>query len=436
MKSRHQCPACNKENIFSRYINTDTGSYVSSEVGRCNREENCGYHLSPKQYFKENNISFEISQSKQFIKPKIPTSQVKPISFIPTDIFKASRRGFNDNKFVQYLTKLFGMEVTKTLIEKYCIGSSNHWEGSTVFYQIDFNGDVRTGKIMLYNPMTGKRIKEPFNHIHWAHKALKQPDFNLKQCLFGEHLLQNNKNPIAVVESEKSAIIAAGYLPQFTWVAVGGKQGLNIEKCKILNKSNKPIILFPDISKPKEGEPTAFESWKKIANEHLSKYTISNLLEIKATEEERVQGLDIADYLLKFDYLKFISRYESNINDISVSPFSEHSMPVSASDKINQIHDEELINQVDLNFSLIEQYMLSPEQPNTDNWDESINELESFFKNRPLLLLPIKLNSFITISAPAIFVESHLCTVRAQNGKRTYLPFLERLQELKELLLR
>ena len=42
---------------------------------------------------------------------------------------------------------------------------------------------------MLYDPTTGKRVKEPFNHISWVHKVIKQPEFELKQCLFGEHLL-------------------------------------------------------------------------------------------------------------------------------------------------------------------------------------------------------------------------------------------------------
>jgi len=68
---------------------------------------------------------------------------------------------------------------------------------------------------MLYSPTTGKRVKEPFNHITWVHKALKQPDFNLKQCLFGEHLLQDKTKPVAIVESEKN-----GYHCQYIFTPV------------------------------------------------------------------------------------------------------------------------------------------------------------------------------------------------------------------------
>lgn len=69
---------------------------------------------------------------------------------------------------------------------------------------------------MLYDSETGKRVKHPYNHITWAHSLLKQKDFNLKQYFFGEHLLLKSiDKPIAVVESEKAALIASFYMPQF-----------------------------------------------------------------------------------------------------------------------------------------------------------------------------------------------------------------------------
>ena len=69
---------------------------------------------------------------------------------------------------------------------------------------------------MLYNPDTGKRIKEPYNHITWVHTLLHKSGFNMKQCFFGEHLLAADKTcPVALVESEKTALIASYYLPQY-----------------------------------------------------------------------------------------------------------------------------------------------------------------------------------------------------------------------------
>jgi hypothetical protein len=157
---------------------------------------------------------------------------------------------------------------------------------------------------MLYSPTTGKRVKNLELPVYWVHKALKQPEFELKQCLFGEHLLIDKCKPVAIVESEKTAIISSIYLPQFIWLAFGGI-GFNIDKCSILK--GRTVTLFPDLSKPKEGQPTAFEKWSRKAKElsHLAIFTVSDLLERKATEAERKQGLDLADYLIKFNYKAF-----------------------------------------------------------------------------------------------------------------------------------
>jgi hypothetical protein len=51
---------------------------------------------------------------------------------------------------------------------------------------------------------------------------LKLPAFQLSQCLFGEHLLKDTETPVAIVESEKTAIIASCYYPEFIWLACGG----------------------------------------------------------------------------------------------------------------------------------------------------------------------------------------------------------------------
>ena len=246
MNTRYRCPSCQqRDKTFSRYIDTETGEHIHPSVGRCNRESNCGYHYTPKQYFQDNNISFHTPQPKAY-KPRPVTPQLKPVSFIPIDVFKASLNptAFKTNHFVQFLINLFGVEVASQLVSRYFIATSKHWNGATVFWQIDKQGNVRTGKIMLYSPTTGKRLKEPFNHISWVHKFLEQPEFELKQCLFGEHLLIDKTKPVAIVESEKTAVIASVYLPQFIWLAFGGI-GFNIDKCNALRGANCYTIPRP-----------------------------------------------------------------------------------------------------------------------------------------------------------------------------------------------
>jgi hypothetical protein len=240
------------------------------------------------------------TQTQQpIIKRKSITLLAAPISFIPVDVFKASLQSHENNHFVNYLIGLFGVDITSKLVSRYFIATSKHWSGATVFWQIDTQGKVRTGKIMLYSPTTGKRVKNLEPPVYWVHKALKQPVDETRQCLFGEHLLIDKTKPVAIVESEKTAIIASAYLPQFIWVAVGGVENLNSEKCSVLKKRN--ITLFPDLK--------AFDKWNIKAKglSQIARFQISDLLECKATEAERKQGLDLADYLVKFNYKEFVS---------------------------------------------------------------------------------------------------------------------------------
>jgi hypothetical protein len=398
MNTRYRCPNCQqRDKTFSLYINTETGEHLHQTVGRCNRESNCGYHYTPKQYFQDNNISFDKPQPKAY-KPRPFTPQPKPVSFIPVEVFKASLNltAFETNHFVKFLINLFGVEVTNQLISRYFIATSKHWDGATVFWQIDTLGKVRTGKIMLYNPSTGKRVKEPFNHIYWVHKALKQPEFELRQCLFGEHLLIDKTKPVAIVESEKTAIIASIYLPQFVWVAVGSLTNLNAEKCSILK--GRTVTLFPDLN--------GFEKWTIKAKElsHLAIFIISDLLERKATEAEKQKGLDLADYLINFNYKDFaITETKTTEPPPAVQPLVE--------------------------VKTIEQ----PEKPKPQNWDNEIKELENYYSVINLPTQPVKLNDCSTILDCSYFIKNHLATVKANNGKKTFLPYLNRLQELKEV---
>jgi hypothetical protein len=157
---------------------------------------------------------------------------------------------------------------------------------------------------MLYNSITGKRVKEPYNHITWVHSALKTKDFNLKQCFFGEHLIKDNTKPIAITESEKTAIIASVFFPDFVWLAAGSISNLTTEKFN--NLRDKKVVLFPDLK--------AYEKWKHIATtiSNVSKIRVSNYLEVNASDDDRILGLDLADYLLKLDKKQFTGIYNAS----------------------------------------------------------------------------------------------------------------------------
>lgn len=307
--TRHVCPSCKTKQTFTLYLDGNTDQPIHSTVGKCNREIKCGYHYTPRQFFidypeKNNNQSKKrptksqpsISRtSNKYSRDEKQSTAPVNISFIPYKYVKQSA-SYNSH-FVRFLCDYFPKEKIQNVVEDYALGATK--KKGVIFWQIDINGKIRTGKIMQYNPRTGKRIKNRSGAINWVHNKLKynNPDyanFNLCQCYFGEHLLRLNPDkPVAIVEAEKTAIITSMIIPQYNWLATGNLNGLNIEKSRVLE--NRDIVLYPDAG--------CYEKWRKkmqqIKNEIFCHITISNLIEIHATLKQKEAGYDLADYIIE-----------------------------------------------------------------------------------------------------------------------------------------
>lgn len=332
--TRHTCPACKTKQSFTLYLDGNTGQPIHSTVGKCNREIKCKYHYTPRQFFHDhpelkNNHSISQPYHQQSIQVEptnsIPVSNIMPeygssfpgdalqkehlspnstndivstipelFDHIPYDLVEKSV-SFNSN-FVNILCNYFPMEKIEKAVDKYALGATKNRE--VIFWQIDTNGMVRTGKIMQYNLRTGGRVKNQSGAISWVHSKLKKSDpsyaeFRLCQSFFGEHLLLSYpRKTIGVVEGEKTAVIASICVPGMVWIAAGNVQGLNIEKCKVLKGRN--VILYPDAD--------AFNLWKKKADEIRQRYNcnicVSDLINGITTLKEKADGKDIADYIL------------------------------------------------------------------------------------------------------------------------------------------
>lgn len=143
-----------------------------------------------------------------------------------------------------------------SVLAEYHIGHAR--QGHTIFWQIDEEERVRTGKMMLYKT-DGHRDKTSRYNFDWIHSLLFRsaslPQYSdekqdCQPCLFGLHLL--NKYPQAAVniaESEKTAIlmaIAYGNNKNHVWMACGGIENINPSKLAPIMKQNRRIILYPD----------------------------------------------------------------------------------------------------------------------------------------------------------------------------------------------
>lgn len=303
--TRFNCPGCEKKQCFTLYLDGNTHEPINSTVGKCNRIIKCGYHKTPKQYFQENPSKIKMcatankilvnaihySRSKTNMKNNKleETFGTIPFSFV-------EKSASYKSNFVRFLCEFMTEEQIRSIGENYALGASKNNE--VIFWQIDTKGKVRTAKIMQYNPETGKRVKHQSGAINWVHNKLKQTkelpeDFNLKQCFFGEHLLKiYPEKTVAIVESEKTACIASVAIPELNWLSSGSVQGISAEKCKVLKDKN--VILFPDLK--------AYDLWSdkavEIQKQCKCHIKVSNLLEDLASDEEKENGLDIADYLI------------------------------------------------------------------------------------------------------------------------------------------
>lgn len=309
--SRFTCPACGRHHCFTPYVDADE-QIVGEEYGRCDHESSCGYvKYPPSEYdpLKRRNSNGEDwrqapewlhkSQSrpkpKVIVKPQPKPEQDGDICTIPMEIVLKTVRTRPLSDFLKFLRTIIDVDTIIRIVREYLLGVTKG--GEVIFYQIDSKGRCRTGKVMKYDPLTGHRIKDTTakTPITWVHSLLKQQgvlpqEWELTQCLFGEHLLKKYpEKPVCLVESEKTAIICACINPECIWLATGGKGQLN-DRVEILD--GRTIIAFPDVD--------GYDTWVTKAGERpYLNIIVSDLLEKNATQEDREVHIDIADILIR-----------------------------------------------------------------------------------------------------------------------------------------
>lgn len=336
---KHLCPNCCKKR-FVRYIDTETSNYIPEHYGACDRLVNCAYSLSPykdgyaKSVWKQEQGN-TTDWKPQYIKPiKKAVKKCQPV-FIPNDVLKQTCKGYEQNTFIQNLLSNvpypIGVRDIEKAISLYHLGTvQNGYRKSAVCFPfIDVENNIRAIQVKQFdekNSTIGTDFLHSIIEKHYTRNSKPLPDwldaYNKNEtkvsCLFGEHLLSKYPyNPIALVEAPKSTVYGTLYFgfpeqpKNLLWLAVFNLSSLNLEKCKALKGRN--VFLFPDLSK----DGKAFELWSKkartIQNElEGARFYVSELLEKTATQQDKEQGKDIADYLVTQDWRLFRKDYNWN----------------------------------------------------------------------------------------------------------------------------
>ena len=306
LSTRYTCPQCGRKHTFTRYIDTDNNNqYISDNVGKCNRLDKCGYHYTPREYFadnphkrdnarmrEDNNFSFFQNigkwKNEKWKKAPRPAPPKPKVSVLPDGIVRATEGA--DSAHMRWIEHLYGTEPRRQIQSLYRTGGL---KDAVIFWQRDIEGRVRTGKIMHYDEWSGKRLKEE-GSIGWVHAIVRREgelpeDWELTQCLYGEHLLNAYPDKmVAVVEAYKTAHVGAILMPDMVWLATDSLQGLTAERLAPLR--GRTVLFFPDEGK---GHQVWSERLPQIAKEIGFSYRISTFM------EGREQGADIADIPLK-----------------------------------------------------------------------------------------------------------------------------------------
>ena len=299
--SRLICPSCGRKRCFAPYVDKDN-NIVGEEYGRCDHESSCGYVKYPptekdwREWQPQPQRQYSRPKPRIIVKPQPPQEPPRGYCTIPVDIVQKCVRTKPLSDFLRFLLTIFDEDTVSRLVSEYFIGVTK--AGDTIFFQMDIQGRCRTGKVMKYNPETGHRIKDltARTPITWVHSLLKQQgvlprEWELTQCLFGEHLLKKYPDkPVCLVEAEKTAVIASAIMPQCVWVAVGGKTQLG-DKVEVLE--GRKVIAFPDVD--------GYDKWvEKCSERPYLGIMVSDYLQKNATDEDKRTGADIADILIRW----------------------------------------------------------------------------------------------------------------------------------------
>jgi len=333
------CPYCKAKKHWQRYIDTETGEVLPEQYGRCDNEVKCKQWNNPykdgyaKAIWEQERGNRSEFSNKWKAHPKNitpqPTPEPSPV-FFDFETFKQTLQPerYEKNTFIQnLLTNVqfpFEADEVAKVIRLYRLGTvaNGYRAGANTFPFIDIKGNVRAVQVKQFNEQnhtTGTDFLHSIIEKHHTRNNKPLPEwlqaYNKNKikvsCLFGEQLLSKYpNNTVFLFEAPKTAVYGTLYFgfPDDACapicLAVYNKSSFSIDKLKVLQ--GRFVYVFPDLSK----DGSTFAEWETKAKEYESRlsgtrFIFSDLLEQLAPQQEKENGNDIADYLIKQDWQLF-----------------------------------------------------------------------------------------------------------------------------------
>lgn len=187
------------------------------------------------------NIPFNYEREERGHDIKKPSNNFKTVD---KALLVQSLAHYELNPFFQFISSLIGPDAALEKMMEFFVGTAKG--GGTVFWLIDQFGRPRTAQKIFYKGNGHRDKNKPPKRVFTTFQGYEP-------CFFGEHqLLKAGKDDlIAIVESEKTALIASIYLPMLNgqkvyWLAASGNNGITDSKAWVLRGLN--VCLVPDFS--------------------------------------------------------------------------------------------------------------------------------------------------------------------------------------------
>ena len=186
-------------------------------------------------------------------------------------------------------------------VSRYRLGATK--DGGVIFWEIDAQQQVHTGKIMYYQSDCHRDKSHTPTWVHSLMKDKLPQCYELQHFLFGLHLLTSDlshkPSAVCIVESEKTAVILSEIIKDFIWMSCGGLQMFKPELLAPL--VNHKVVVFPDTDETGD----TYKQWLTVLQQATKPYPfhyplrISNLLELHATPDQKSRKIDLVDYLFE-----------------------------------------------------------------------------------------------------------------------------------------
>lgn len=247
-----------------------------------------------------------IPKHREGFKPLPPPEPAKPLSF---ELVRKSFKPYHST-FARFLRDLLSkrddaeqaLARLDEVLQRYWVGATKG--GRICYWMIDINGKCRDGKFMAYKP-DGHRDHN--QHPSWARNTVIRNLFESKRITleqkeklldqqvmrpyFGMHLLSDPKlkgKAVALVEGEKSCLIASIAYPDFIWIACG-MNTFNVARLLPILQQRRELLIFPDVDQ--------IDRWVKLTEDlkYPKAYCMDKFIRMRRKSEKD----DVGDIFLR-----------------------------------------------------------------------------------------------------------------------------------------